>query len=152
MLSFKYLFIFLWVLCPLLASTNPSYPPNPYDDTSGVSPAVSDARAVAVTWLTLMDQVQYGPAWQEAGPLFRDIITKEQWIAAMEGIRSPLGYVSMRKVEAQRTMNALPYGTLGYFMEIKFTTSFWRKSSAVEICTLMFDQLNNWRVIHYAIE
>lgn len=112
----------------------------------------SESRANCVAWLTLLDQTLYQAAWDEGGALLKDIISRREWIAAMNAIRKPMGYNSSRKVSSQRVLDVLPFGTKGYFMQINFTSSFWGKGSATENCILMYDRFSNWRVISYGVQ
>ncbi len=136
----------------LLAQDIAPFPPYHEDDSGGVSPMFSESRANSLAWLTLMDQGVYGATWDEAGSLLKDVIVRRQWVSAMTDLRRPLGYSSMRKITKQRTLDGLPYGTKGYFMEIIYSTTFWGKGGATERVIMMYDAYSNWRVISYSIE
>lgn len=137
---------------PLFGDSNASYPPNIYETEGGQkAPVTSEANAEAVSWLTLLDQGQYGSAWLDAGSLMKDIVTQEQWEAAMQALRQPLGNVTARKTGTSQTTQSLPGGTRGNFVVINYETSFSFKPTATEKVTLMTNALNQWRVISYDI-
>lgn len=143
----------LFFTTPLLADTSASFPPNLYETEGGTkSPAFSSASAEASHWINLMDQAQYGSTWMDAGPLFHDIITQEQWIAAMRTLRRPLGVVRSRRVADHRASESLPGGSRGYFMTIRFDTNFSEKPGVSEIVTLMMIQNDQWRVVSYSFK
>lgn len=127
------------------------FPPFHEDDSGGTSPMFSESRANSMAWLTLMDQIQYAATWDESGPLMKDVITRKEWIAAMETLRRPLGYVASRQIVSQRSLDNLRFGTKGYFMEINYSTTFWGKGGATETVILMYDVFSNWRVISYSV-
>ncbi len=145
----------LGLTSPLMAAAlydiGPNAPPYPYEAEGKTSPQYSDAQAEAIYWITLLDQLQFGPSWEEAGPLLKDIVSRDQWVAAMDAMRRPLGVQTARKVDGHRVLAVLPFGTKGYFMEITYSTSFRYMMSSREIITLMWDERERWRVISYRI-
>jgi len=147
------LLLFLCFLPPLLADTHAGYPPNPQETEGGKrAPTFSDANAQAIYWINLIDQQQYSSSWLAAGGLLRDVITQDQWAAAMQAVRRPLGTVSSRKVSSHQTAKNLPYGTKGNFMIIKYETNYSRKPNSIETITLMTEgRLGQWKVISYQI-
>ncbi|MCB1180969.1 MAG: DUF4019 domain-containing protein [Chlamydiia bacterium] len=151
----KTLLLLVVLVSSLFGDSNASNPPYSYEESGKLSPMVSESRADAMSWITLMDQLQYGPTWDEAGPIFKDTITRKQWTAAMNEIRRPLGYASSRKIEKQHAIKKLNFGTTGDFMKIIYQTNFWGKASAREICILMYTgdvNRGRWQVISYTIE
>lgn len=152
MRHFFYMLISLTLLAfSAFADSNASYPPHPEDSDSPTSPVSSITAQVALEWITLLDQMRYDISWSEAGSMLKDSIARNQWMAAMDVTRRPLGYVSSRKVRSQTTRKILNYGTVGMFMIIKYDSSFLGRSSAVETCTLMREKDNSWRVVSYDV-
>ena len=146
------LFSPLLLTTSLFADTDASYPPNLHETVGKTSPMFSSASSEASHWLALMDQHQYGAAWLDSGPLFQDLITQDQWIAAMQALRRPLGQVRTRQVTTHQATQTLPGGTQGYFMIIRYNTSFSGKSSMIEILKLMMISHEQWRVISYTFK
>lgn len=143
----------LSLTCPLLADSDASYPPNPYDTSGGmVAPAFSQANAQAIYWVNLLDQFQYGATWLEASGLLRDVITQDQWAAAMQARRQSLGPVVSRKIATHMATNQLPYGTKGNFIILTYNTQYQMFSNAVETVILMMEgPLLKWKVAGYSI-
>ncbi len=129
-----------------------SYPPNVYGTEGGTAPMYTAASAEASHWIALMDVAAYAGAWQDAGPLFHDIIQQDQWVAAMRALRRPLGLVRTRKVIDHKASESLPGGTRGYFMTIRYETNFSSKTGAIEIVVLMMIRNDQWRVISYSFK
>lgn len=147
----NFLTICLLLLSPLRADIHAGYSPNPQDLSGPGSPVFTKTNQEGVSWLTLMDQLQYGATWDEGGALLKDVITRPQWIAAMKAIRRPLGYVSARKLVNQELLKGLPNGTKGEFVKMRFQTSFQAKSSATETLLLMPNVRGDWLVISYEV-
>lgn len=81
------------------------------------------------------------------------MITQNQWASAMKAMRSGLGPVTSRKVTSHYTTEALPHGTRGNFMIIKYETNYNRRAGMTEITTLMTEgKLSQWKVINYQIQ
>jgi hypothetical protein len=49
------------------------------------------AQQSAESWLALVDSGKYAESWQEAAPVFKAAVTKEQWQSVLRGSRDPLG-------------------------------------------------------------
>jgi hypothetical protein len=54
-----------------------------------VKPDAAAAVAVAETWLKSVDGGDYTGSWDQAATYFRQAVTKDQWVASMEGVRKP---------------------------------------------------------------
>ncbi|MFZ0565128.1 MAG: DUF4019 domain-containing protein [Chlamydiales bacterium] len=111
------------------------------------------ARAEAEYWLNLIDQGQYGPSWLGLGILTKNVVTQQQWVAAMAATRKNWKNVVSRKVSAHQIVQTLPYGgSQGNFMVIQYKTSFSNKPGMVETVTLTTEgYLQLWKVISYNI-
>ncbi len=48
------------------------------------------AEQSARSWLTLVDDGQYGQSWQQAGSFFQSKIAKADWEHALQQVRAPL--------------------------------------------------------------
>ncbi len=125
---------------------------NPYDTQGGsTSPVYSDALSEASHFLNLIDQNQYGPAWQDAGPLLKDCVTEDQWIGAMYKTRRPLGNVRSRKATGQQIQDRLPHGTRGYFVLLRYDTQFAGSNKGREELALMRDEFGRFRAVSYYV-
>lgn len=138
---------------PFLAVSNADSPPTPYVDQGEKKSAMfSAASSEASHWLNLLDQSQYSASWLDAGPILKDVITKDQWKAALQATRRPLGLVNSRKVGEHQAKESLPSGIKGNFMVIQYETDFSAKKGAVETVTLMMIKNDQWRAISYSVK
>lgn len=112
---------------------------------------IEDATVVALAWLAVVDEGQYGQSWTDAASIFRLAIGQTDWIEQVRGVRQPLGAVSSReRVDAQYT-NALPQAPEGEYVVLQFRTSFAGMVGATETVTPMKDSDGSWRVAGYYI-
>jgi len=114
---------------------------------------VSEAEAVkaAEAWLALVDAGQMAQSWEEAAPLFKQAVTKEQWLQALGSVRTPLGKVASRQLLSKQTMKSLPGAPAGTYVVIQYQTSFEKKSAAVETITPMLCDDGRFRMSGYFI-
>ncbi len=110
------------------------------------------AIAAAEQWLELIDNENYPKSWETAAELFKGAVTQEQWLQAMQSIRSPLGSKIMRNCASVKYMTSMPGAPDGEYVVIQFETSFEKKSSAIETVTPMLDKDGAWRVSGYYIK
>ncbi len=109
------------------------------------------AAEAAQKWLALADAGQYGDSWAGASAGFKKAVTQEQWKAAMNGVRQPLGAVTSRTVKAAEFKSSLPGVPDGQYVVILFDTSFANKKGAIETVTMTLENDANWRAAGYFI-
>ncbi|MBN1831027.1 MAG: DUF4019 domain-containing protein [Deltaproteobacteria bacterium] len=116
----------------------------------------SEKEAAAVTaaeeWLSLVDHEKYAESWDEAAEFFKQSLSKDQWVQAMQAGRKPLGKNMSRKLTAKDYETSLPAAPKGEYVVIQFNTSFENKKHAVETVTPMLDKDGKWRVSGYFIK
>jgi hypothetical protein len=122
----------------------------------GADPAVAaDAEkageAASLSWLGIVDAGRYGESWDAGSTLFRSSLTRDQWEAALDKVRRPLGKVTSRKLLAAKFLTEIPNAPKGEYVVIQFDTDFEHKASAVETITPMKDRDGTWRVAGYFI-
>ena len=110
------------------------------------------AQKSAEAWLALADAGKYAETWDEAAQIFKGAVTKDTWIAAVKGVRTPLGAVQSRKLKAATYTKTLPGAPDGEYFVIQYDTTFANKKSAVETITPMLDKDGKWRVSGYFIK
>jgi len=59
-------------------------------------------------WLSLVDEGDYAISWNEAAPIFKVAVSKDQWVNMLQGSRSPLGRVISRGVKTALHKTSLP--------------------------------------------
>jgi hypothetical protein len=103
-------------------------------------------------WLKLVDEGKYSESWDKAAEYFKNAITKGQWKASLESVRSPLGKVLSRNLKSKQYTKTLPGAPDGEYVVIQYETSFKNKQHAIETITPMLDKDGKWRVSGYYIK
>jgi len=110
------------------------------------------AQQSAESWLALVDSGKYAESWQEAAPVFKAAVTKEQWQSVLRGSRDPLGKMLSRKLKSATYTTTLPGAPDGEYVVIQYESGFEHKQSAVETVTPMLDKDGKWKVSGYYIK
>jgi uncharacterized protein DUF4019 len=110
------------------------------------------AQKSAEAWLTLADSGKYAETWDEGSQYFKAAITKDRWVSALQGVRSPLGKVVSRKLKSANLTKTLPGAPDGEYVVIQYDTSFENKKESVETIIPMLDKDGKWRVSGYFIK
>ncbi|MEW5974598.1 MAG: DUF4019 domain-containing protein [Acidobacteriota bacterium] len=121
-------------------------------ESLSTSPPEKEAEKAARSWLALVDTARYGESWEEAARLFKQQVSKAQWVQMVKGVRDPLGKMVSRKLKGARYTKELPGAPDGEYVVIQFDASFENKQTAVETVTPMVDQDGEWRVSGYYIK
>jgi hypothetical protein len=110
------------------------------------------AQKSAEAWLALADNGKYAETWDEAAQYFKNAITKDKWVSAMNSVRAPLGSLISRKLTSAKSTTTLPGAPDGQYVVLKYATSFENKKDSVETITTVFDNDGKWRVAGYFIK
>jgi hypothetical protein len=110
-----------------------------------------EAQKAAASWLSLVDAAKYPDSWSSAASVFRKAVTQQQWQAAVQSVRDPLGKVKTRKLKSATYSTSLPGAPDGEYVVIQYQTTFEHKQSAIETVTPMRDADGRWRVSGYYI-
>jgi hypothetical protein len=108
------------------------------------------STAAGQKWLTLLDDQKYEESWSQAGSMFRDQVTQQQWLASLKRFRDPLGPLVSRiasRVDFAKSLRGAPDGD---YAIIHFTTSFKNKIDVTERLTLVKED-GKWQAAAYAI-
>lgn len=108
------------------------------------------AQASGEKWLGLLDRGEYAKAWEECAQLFRQRVTREQWVDSLPTTRAPLGAMKSRNVEAAGYRTSLPGAPDGQYVTVRYRTNFEKKEDAEEVITLAFEE-GVWRPTGYSI-
>jgi predicted SnoaL-like aldol condensation-catalyzing enzyme len=114
--------------------------------------AEKEAVQTAETWLAQVDEGKYSESWEAAAELFKNAVTKEQWVKALTNSRKPLGRLVTRKIKSKQYTTSLPGVPDGEYVVIQYETSFENKKIAIETVTPMLDKDGKWRVSGYYIK
>jgi len=106
----------------------------------------------AEKWLGIVDEGNYAGSWDEAAAYFKGALKQDQWNAALNAARKPLGALVSRTVKSASYKTALPGAPDGEYVVIVFESSFENKKAAIETVTPMMDTDGTWRVSGYFIK
>ena len=126
------------------------------DSPAGQSPTPSTSASqaegigAARDWVALMDGGRWRDSWEAAGTLFRSQLTVEQWTAAVEPVRQPLGSVVSREFQSVIRTDSLPGAPAGEYEVIEFATRFAQREQAVETIILTREG-GAWKVVGYFV-
>jgi Protein of unknown function (DUF4019) len=113
------------------------------------------AEAAMQTWLGEIDQGKYDQSWNDAALAFQKAITSPQWVAALNGARTPVGKCLNRKLASamEQTDVPSPSGTQhGDFVIAQFDSSFENLKYAVETVTFEKAADGTWKAAGYYIK
>jgi hypothetical protein len=138
-----------------LKPSGPGTPPlpSPGGPQLDAEAAIKEVAAVeaAERWLALLDKEQYGKAWDECATLFRERVTREQWVESLPKTRGVLGKAKLRRSELSSYKTALPGAPGGEYVSVRFSTSFEKKDEAKELMTMVYEK-GAWRTAGYGIQ
>jgi hypothetical protein len=157
MMTSRLLFVFLLLYAAVAAAQMKSPTPStsggsvtmPAGDSSNAFRELA-AQAAGEKWLGLLDRGEYAKAWEECAQLFRQRVTREQWVDSLPSTRAPFGAMKSRKVEAAGYKTSLPGAPDGQYVTVRYRTDFEKKERAEEVVTLAFED-GLWRPTGYSI-
>jgi hypothetical protein len=114
-------------------------------------PRVTDAKAVAASWLVLLDAGQYADTWTQSASMFQAAVTQENWVNVVKPMRAPLGAVTSRTFKTAQFTRSMPAVPDGEYVVIQYNTVFENKAGAVETITPMRDKDGKWRISGYFV-
>jgi hypothetical protein len=140
---------------PKAAPAAPAMPAAPTAPLPPPSDPVADAKKeaaskVAAEWLKLIDMADYGKAWDECSPLFREKVTRQQWVDGIPKNRAEFGKFNTRKVFGAVYRNTMPGAPDGDYVTVRFVSDFEKNPAAEELVTMTY-QAGAWRPLGYLL-
>jgi Protein of unknown function (DUF4019) len=137
----------------------PGSPNTPASPTAPMPPAtdpVAEAKQeaaarVATEWLKLIDNAEYGKAWDECSALFREKVTRQQWVDGIPKNRADYGKFKARKLDGTAYRKELPGAPDGDYVTVHFISDYEKNPVADELVTLVY-QNGAWRPIGYLLK
>jgi hypothetical protein len=114
-------------------------------------PQVSEARRVALEWLTVVDADNGTASYAAAGGKFRTTMTQEQWTGALGQARAQFGAMQRRTFAGAQKSDEMPNKPEGDFMLLTFRTGFEKRDTVLETLTMERESDGKWHVIGYAL-
>ena len=112
----------------------------------------SEQRAIetAKAWLDIVDSGNYEESWSQAAPFFQSQLTSDQWVQAVDSVRSPLGDALSREVKNAAEHSTLPNAPDGEYVVMTLDSSFENSESVVEAVAVI-KLSGKWQVVGYFI-
>ena len=112
--------------------------------------APGPAAVAAGQWVTTLDDGHYDRSWAEAGALFKNRITEDEWARQVAKARGPLGQVVSRAFRSEKQTKTLPGEPDGDYDIVTFATELTHKKAASETVILARED-DGWKVDGYFI-
>jgi hypothetical protein len=112
--------------------------------------ALIAAANASKTWLAGVDSMRYAESWENLAALAKLTIHKDEWTQLMDKTRRPLGAITSREVQDERTAKDPSGMPKGDYVVMFYKTQFSHKT-AYELVTLFFED-GQWRVLTYQID
>jgi hypothetical protein len=109
------------------------------------------AAAAARAWLDLVDEGRYANGWEAADPLFKRMMTRDEWDRAVQSVRAPMGRCVSRTLKSHKLVDSFPGGPSGPYVVLRFETDFEHRAGAVETVTPALGSDESWRVAGYFV-
>jgi len=115
------------------------------------SPAVLQASAnAAKAWLGVVDSNRYAESWDKLASLAKLTINKDEWVHLLDTTRRPLGAVSSREIQDQRTAKDPSGMPKGDYIVMFYKTVFSHKTG-FELVTLYLED-GKWQILTYQVD
>ena len=125
-------------------------------DDDAPEAAKKEAVAAMQTWLGEIDAGNYAKSWSDAAKSFQKAVTSDQWVTALNGVRTPLGKSIDRKLASAAYQTVVPKPGVemekGAFVIAQFDSSFENLKYARETVTFEKEADGVWRAAGYLIK
>jgi hypothetical protein len=130
----------------MMVSASPAWSGAGREPASGAAAAKTNATEAGTAWLSLVDAAQYSQSWDDASALFREKVSRDQWIEKAKAARTAVGPLR------DRTFASATYvdGDSGPTVVLLWNSRFDAMPEAVEQVTVMLDG-GTWRVAGYFV-
>jgi hypothetical protein len=112
---------------------------------------IKQATAAVDAWMKLIDQGDYGQAYDQTGAQFKKLIGKDAWVKQIGPHRGVMGQLNSRKVESAEYSDSIPDLQPGQYVLLKYATSFKRMPNSHEEITAQKENDGVWRSLGYYI-
>lgn len=110
----------------------------------------ADGQLAAAGWLLMLDQQNWGGAYEASSQSFRNMVQIGQWMDSIPGVRAPFGAFESRTLVRAVYKTTMPGRPDGEYVTAIFTTDFAKKKGVEEIVATVRDTDGKWRVMGYS--
>ena len=115
-----------------------------------------EAVAAMQTWLGEIDAGNYAKSWSDSAKSFQKAVASDQWVTALNGVRTPLGKSLARQLASAAYQTVVPKPGVvmekGDFVIAQFDSSFENLKYARETVTFEKEADGAWRAAGYFIK
>ncbi len=112
---------------------------------------IQQATAAIDAWVKLIDQGDYGQAYDQSGAQFKKLTGKDAWVKQITPYRGALGAVASRTVESAEFSDSIPDLKPGQYVRLKYKTAFQRMPNSHEEITAQKENDGVWRSLGYYV-
>ena len=110
------------------------------------------AEKCASSWLALVDAAKYDESWNEAHSMFKQQVTKDQWVAGITDLVTRLGKIQSRKQKEATATKTLPQLPPGDYVKFVYDSAYENLPNAVDTLIVGKDRDGTWRVMGYFVQ
>jgi len=114
-------------------------------------PQVSEARRVALEWMTVVDADNATASYAAAADKFHQAMTQEQWTTALAQARAQFGALQRRTFAGAQRGDELPNKPPGDFLMLYFRSGFAKRENVTETVTVERGTDGKWRIVGYSL-
>jgi hypothetical protein len=126
----------------------------PSGDQDKDQPTLRDDKEVIAAsekWLKLLDDGHLAVAWDNAAPILKTSVTRNQWVDGIGAARKPFGKVKSRSADRFARAHQMPGAPDGDYALIAFQTRFANGKKAEEQVIWQLGDDDTWHVSGYYI-
>ena len=112
---------------------------------------IKQATAAVDVWVKVIDQGDYGAAYDQTGAQFKKMVGKDAWVKQITPYRGALGAVNSRKLESADYSGDIPDLQPGQYVLLKYKTSFKSMPNSHEEVTVQKEKDGVWRCLGYYV-
>lgn len=111
--------------------------------------AIEAALQAGEASLELIDEEKYTESWQQAADFIKKMVTEDQWVSGIKGVRTPFGKMKSRKATVKQYNKNLTGMPEGEYVLFQFETVFENKAVVETIVLVLEDGI--WRNTTYRV-
>lgn len=114
--------------------------------------AIEQAKEASAEWLICMDGHEHAHSWSSAASIFKQAITQDAWVRAIESVREQFGMCQNRTYISSIFTQELPDAPTGYYVVIQYDAQFELRSNVIESVTCFKEADGMWKVAGYYLK
>lgn len=115
---------------------------------------IAEGKKAIDAWIAIVDAGEYAKSYDEVAQAFKNVVTQDQWVAALTQSRGQLGAVQTRNLTGERYTTQLPNAPAGEYVVTQHETVFANAPGQImlELTSVMLEDDGVWRVAGYFVQ